>query len=101
VPLNAPKVKASATFDHLLKKIGIGYGLSFRYQMGYFAESSVYSGEVKPAYLPDLRLSYRPNFYKGLLLSINVNNFVNYQWRSFPGTPLMGAQFFARAQVTF
>ncbi len=101
VPLNAPKLKASATFDHLLKKIGIGYGLSFRYQMGYFAESSVYSGEVKPAYLPDLRLSYRPNFYKGLLLSINVNNFVNYQWRSFPGTPLMGAQFFARAQVTF
>lgn len=101
VALNAPKVKASVLFDHMLKKIGIGYGLTFRYQMGYKAQSSIYFGEVKPAYLLDARISYRPNFYKDLLLSINVNNVANYQWRSFPGTPLMGTQFFARAQVSF
>lgn len=101
VPLNAPKVKTSVTFDHLLKKAGFGYGFSFRYQMGYQAESSVYSGYVKPAYILDARVSYRPHFYNNLLLSINVNNVNNYQWQSFPGTPLMGTQFFARAQVTF
>jgi outer membrane receptor protein involved in Fe transport len=56
---------------------------------------------VKPDYLLDARVSYRPSFYKGLMLSINVNNVANYQWSTFPGTPLMGAQFFARAQVTF
>jgi outer membrane receptor for ferrienterochelin and colicins len=103
VSLNAPKVKASATFDHMLKQTGFGYGLSFRYQMGYEANSSVYFGYVKPAYLLDARVSYRPNFgsYKGLLLSINVNNVANYQWQSFPGTAKMGTQFFARAAVTF
>jgi iron complex outermembrane receptor protein len=101
VALNAPKVKASVTFDHQLKKPGFGYGLTFRYQMGYEANSAVYFGDVKPAYLLDARVSYRPNFYKNLMLSINVNNVANYQWQSFPGTPKMGTQFFARAQVTF
>jgi len=101
IALNAPKVKASVTFDHNLKKSGFGYGLTFRYQMGYYANSSIYEGEVKPAYLLDARVSYRPSFYKGLLLSINVNNVTNYQWQSFPGTAKMGTVFMARAQVTF
>jgi iron complex outermembrane receptor protein len=101
VPLNAPKFKGAVTFDHTLKKNGFGYGVSFRYQMPYDANSSIYMGHVKPAYLLDARLSYRPLFYKGLLLSINVNNVANYQWQSFPGAAIMGTQFYARAQVTF
>jgi len=99
--LNAPRVKTGVTFDHTLKKSGFSYGVNFRYQIGYHASSSIYEGDVKPAYLLDARVSYRPNFYKGLLLSINVNNLANYQWQSFPGTPKMGTAFFARAQVTF
>ena len=83
--LNAPKIKASITFDHTLKKSGFGYGLTFRYQQAYFGESSVYLGQVKNAYLPDARIYYKPKFYKGLLLSLNVNDFINYQWASFPG----------------
>ncbi len=99
--LNAPKLKSSFSFDHSLKKIGFDYGFNFRYQMGYHASSAIYEGDVKPAYLLDLRMCYRPSFYKGLLLCINVNNVTNYQWRSFPGTPLMGTTFYAKAQVTF
>lgn len=98
--LNAPKVKTGFNFDHTLKKSGFAYGLNFRYQMGYFASSSIYEGAVKPAYLLDARVSYRPPFYPGLLLSVNVNNLTNYQWQSFPGTPKMGTAFFARAQIT-
>lgn len=101
VPLNAPKLKTSVMLDYTHKKVGISVGTTFRYQMGYEANSSVYFGYVKPAYLLDARISYRPKFYEGLLLSINVNNVANYQWQSFPGTPKMGTQFFARAQVTF
>ncbi|MES2620452.1 MAG: TonB-dependent receptor [Bacteroidota bacterium] len=101
VPLNAPKLKTSVTFDHTLNKVGFNYGLTFRYQMGYDANSAVYEGAVKPAYILDARVSYRPVVYPGLLLSINVNNVNNYQWSSFPGTPRMGTQFYARAQVTF
>lgn len=101
ISLNAPKLKASVTADHIVKKVGFGYGLTFRYQKEYYAISSIYVGDVKAAYLLDARVSYRPKFYEGLLLSINVNNVANYQWRAFPGTPLTGAQFFVRAQVTF
>lgn len=101
ISLNAPKVKASVTADHIVKKIGFGYGFTFRYQKEYYAVSSIYVGDVKAAYLLDARVSYRPKFYQGLLLSVNVNNVANYQWRAFPGTPLTGTQFFVRAQVTF
>jgi outer membrane receptor protein involved in Fe transport len=101
ISLNAPKLKASITADHIVKKIGFGYGLTFRYQKEYYAISSIYVGDVKAAYLLDARVSYRPKFYEGLLLSVNVNNVTNYQWRAFPGTPLTGTQFFVRAQVSF
>ncbi|MCS6934937.1 MAG: TonB-dependent receptor [Chitinophagales bacterium] len=101
VPLNAPKLKSSVMLDYTMKNIGLSVGTTFRYQMGFEAASAVYSGFVKPAYLLDARISYRPKFYEGLLLSVNINNVTNYMWRSFPGTPLMGTQLFARAQVSF
>lgn len=99
--LNAPKLKTGITFDHTIKKVGFSYGLNFRYNIGYHASSSIYEGDVDPAYLLDARVSYRPKFYPGLLLAINVNNVANYQWSSFPGTPKMGTAFYGRAQVTF
>jgi len=101
VSLNAPKVKFSVTYDHNLKKSGFGYGLSFRYQMPYDAASSIYIGHVNPSYILDARVSYRLKWYKKLLLSVNVNNVTNYQWSSFPGTPLMGTQCYVKAQITF
>lgn len=100
VPLNAPKVKASVSFDHMLKKSGFGYGLTFRYQNAYYASSAIYFGEVAPAYILDARIMYRPKSYKKLLLSLNVNDVNNYQWMSFPGTALMGTQVFIKAQWT-
>ena len=101
VPLNSPKVKLSASFDHTLKKSGFGYGLSFRYQTAFEGASSVYLGHVKPAYIMDARVSYRLKWYKNLLLCVNVNDVNNYQWASFPGSPLMGTQVYVKALVTF
>jgi hypothetical protein len=56
ISLNAPRLKASASFDHLIKKVGFGYGFNFRYQNAYEANSSIYNGDVKPAYLLDARV---------------------------------------------
>ena len=99
--LNAPKVKASASFDHTLKKSGFGYKLSFRYAMGYYASSSVYFGNVNPAYILDAGITYRLKWYKKLLLGINVNDLNNYQYSAFPGAAIMGTQCYFRAQLTF
>ena len=101
VSLNAPKVKGGVTFDHNLKKIGFGYGLSFRSQMAYDAASSVYVGHVSPCYILDAKVSYRLKWYNKMLLSVNVNNLTNYQWSSFPGAAMMGTQVYVRAQITF
>jgi len=101
VPLNAPKAKFSISFDHTMKKSGFGYGLDFRYQMPYYASSSIYVGEVSPMYILDAKISYRLKWYNKMLLSVNVNNVNNYQWSAFPGAPLMGTQVYVKAQVTF
>ena len=101
VPLNAPKLKGSLSFDHILKKSGFVYGLAFRSQMAYDASSSVYVGHVSPCYILDARVSYRLKWYKKLLLSVNANNVTNYQWSSFPGAPMMGTQVYFKAQLTF
>jgi iron complex outermembrane receptor protein len=100
-PLNAPKLKASLTFDQTFSKIGLGYGASWRWSDSYQAASAVYVGQVSAANLGDLRVSYRPNFYKKLLFAVNANNIFNYHWQSFPGTPHMGTTFLIKAMVTF
>ena len=100
-PLNAPKYKASLTFDHTLSKYGFGYGLSWRWQDSYPGNSSVYIGTVSAANLVDARISYRPKFYKKLLFAINVNNIFNYHWQSFPGAAHMGTTLLWKAMITF
>jgi outer membrane receptor for ferrienterochelin and colicins len=99
--LNAPKYKASLGLDHVISKVGFGYGATWRWQDSYNASSSVYVGTVSAANLVDARISYRPKFYKGLLLAVNVNNLFNYKWQSFPGTAHMGTTLMWKAQVTF
>jgi outer membrane receptor protein involved in Fe transport len=100
-PLNAPKYKASLTFDHTLSKYGFGYGLSWRWQDSYPGNSSVYIGTVSAANLVDARISYRPKFYKKLLFAVNVNNIFNYHWQSFPGAAHMGTTLLWKAMITF
>ncbi|MCW3126545.1 MAG: TonB-dependent receptor [Bacteroidetes bacterium] len=99
--LNAPKYKASLSLDHVISKVGFGYGASWRWQDSYTANSAVYSGTVSASNIFDARISYRPNFYKGLLFAVNVNNLLNYKWQSFPGTAHMGTTFMWKVQVTF
>jgi outer membrane receptor for ferrienterochelin and colicins len=100
-PLNAPKYKSSMTFDHTISKIGIGYGLTWRWQDAYPGNSSVYIGTVSAANLFDARLTYRPKFYKKLLFAVNVNDIFNYHWQSFPGAAHVGTTLLWKAMITF
>jgi iron complex outermembrane receptor protein len=100
-PLNAPMYKSSLTFDHMLSRYGFGYGLSWRWQDAYPGNSSVYIGTIRAANLLDARISYRPKFYKKLLLAVNVNNLLNYHWQSFPGAVHLGTTFLWKAMITF
>ena len=100
-PLNAPKFKSSLTFDHTISKVGFGYGFSWRWQDAYPGNSSVYIGTVSAANLFDARVTYRPKFYKKLLLAVNVNNIFNYHWQSFPGAVHLGTTLLWKAMITF
>lgn len=103
VALNAPKFKTSVSFEHNTKKLGIGYGINWRWQDAFVANSAVYSGYVNASNLIDVSLSYRPQFEKtkGIAIVANVNNLLNYRFQRFPGTPEIGRMGSLKLSYTF
>lgn len=101
VALNAPKWKASVAFDHTFPDIGFSYGVNWRWQDAFPANSAVYVGDVFPANLVDIRLNYRPNWSKGTHFGLDFQNIFNNEWQRFPGTPFMGFMMYAKVAHTF
>lgn len=105
VALNSPKWKTTIGIDHKFEKLGFGYGLTWRWQDAFPANSAVYVGDVPAMNMVDLRLSYRPNTdserLNGLLLSVSVNNLLDYRFSPFPGTAQMGRTIIGKINYTF
>ncbi len=104
--VNTPKHKVSVSWDHKLADTGIGYGLNLRAQTGFPANSAVYIDEDFPGfYNVDTRITYQPKFSKGTAISLEVNNFTDlfydHKYRTFPGTPEMGAIGFLKIKQSF
>lgn len=104
--VNTPQHKVSLSWDHKLASSGIGYGVNFRAQNGFPANSAIYFDEdFSGFYNVDTRLTYQPKFSEGTALSVEVNNFtdlfVDNKYRTFPGTPEMGAIGFVKLKHTF
>jgi iron complex outermembrane receptor protein len=105
VGLNAPRFKTSVGIDHEIKKYGIGWGINWRWQDAFPANSAIYVGTVNAANLVDLRISYRPvsdnKWIKGINLGVNVSNVLGYKFQRFPGTPQIGRFFMFKVAYSF
>jgi len=101
VSLNAPRNKFALTYDHNIPKWGFNFGLTYRWQQEYEAQSSLYFGMVEQANLVDFRMGYNPRFFKNMTLSMDINNLMNQRWRPFPGTPAMGTTMLWRLAFRF
>lgn len=101
VALNAPRWKTSLAFDHTISSIGLGYGVNWRWQDAFPANSAVYVGEVFASNLIDVRLHYRPKWSEGTVFGLEVQNIANYRFQRFPGTPQIGRMVFAKVAHTF
>ncbi len=100
VKLNAPKNKFSLSYDHLFENSGIGYGLNYRWYEGFPAQSAVYVGDVETYYTLDGKVFYRPKNLEGFQATIDVNNLLGREYRSFPGTPRIGRMAFLKLAYT-
>lgn len=101
VALNAPKHKMSVGGEYNNEKYGFVTRVTWRWQDGFPANSSVYVGDVKAANFVDFNVSYKAWFNRNLQLTLDVNNVLNYKFQRFPGTPAMGTLVFGKVAYTF
>lgn len=102
IALNAPRFKTALAIEYVdIVNTGFGFGINWRWQDAFPANSALYVGDVKAANLIDVSLSYRPSFSENTILSANLNNITNYQFQRFPGTPAIGFYGLFKLQHTF
>lgn len=102
IALNAPRFKTALALDYSnIANTGFGFGVNWRWQDAFPANSALYVGEVKAANLIDLNLNYRPSFSENTIVSANLFNLTNYKFQRFPGTPAIGFYALFKVQHTF
>lgn len=102
IALNAPRFKTALAVDYNnIANTGFGFGVNWRWQDAFPANSALYVGDVKAANLIDLNLNYRPTFSENTIVSANLFNLTNYKFQRFPGTPAIGFYALFKVQHTF
>jgi outer membrane receptor for ferrienterochelin and colicins len=103
ITLNAPKRKGSLAVNYRNEGVGFNAEGRVRYNASYPVDSGVYKGtaclgdstsDVEPciddAKLLDLTLGYRIPGRTGTTIQLSVQNLLDDDYRSFPGSPTMG-----------
>ncbi|MGB1204132.1 MAG: TonB-dependent receptor [Chitinophagales bacterium] len=90
IGLNAPQHKVRFGASYNLEKIGLDMGLRFRWNDSYPANSGVFVGRVATRHELDVNVSWTPNFYKAVNMTLTVQNAYNNATQYFVGTPEIG-----------
>jgi len=101
VAFNSPKNKFSLGLDHTVGNTGFGYGLNYRWFQGFPAMSTPYFGDIDSYGTGDIKLFYRPKALENFQITLDVNNVLGTEYRSFPGSPLIGRMAFLKLGYTF
>ncbi len=98
VPLNAPTVKGTATFNYRNDDAGFNGGVRFRAQNGFPANSGVYIGDVDAFGVVDAGVGWRMPGFRDLWLQVDVQNLFDNSYQTFVGAPELGRLILARAR---
>lgn len=90
VGLNAPRHKVRLGADYTQDSWGLTVGAQFRWQAGFPANSGIYIGRVAPRHEVDLNVSWTPQFYKQINITLSIQNLYNNVTQYFIGTPQIG-----------
>jgi len=63
--------------------------------------STPYFGDIDSYGTGDIKLYYRPKALENFQITLDVNNVLGTEYRSFPGAPLIGRMAFLKLGYTF
>lgn len=90
VGLNAPKHKLGVGVHYTFESLGLNVGSRFRWYDDYPANSGSFVGRVAQHHEMDLNVSWTPNFYDNLNLTMSVQNLYSNENQRFIGAPQIG-----------
>lgn len=103
VSLNAPKYKTALNLDQKLPidNNNVSLRLGWRWNDAFDANSGVYAGRVNAVNMFDAGLTWRPSTSQNTVLSLNVNNLLDFRHQYFPLTSGMGRVALLKVLHTF
>jgi len=103
VSLNAPKYKSALNMEYKLPIDNNSVSLrgGWRWMDAFDANSGVYVGRVNAMNMFDLGLTWRPSTSQNTVLSLSVNNLLDYRHQFFPNTSAMGRVALLKVLHTF
>ncbi|MDH3298068.1 MAG: TonB-dependent receptor [Gemmatimonadota bacterium] len=90
VPLNAPSFKGSLGARYRNADSGVSAGLRARFIDGFPVASGVYAGDVEGYSVFDLNFGIAIPGMDGLTAQLDVQNVLDNDYSTFPGTPNLG-----------
>lgn len=90
VPLNAPGFKGSFGARYRNDESGVTAGMRARFVDGFPVASGVYAGDVDAYSVFDLNFGFELPGMDGLRAQLDVQNVLDNDYSSFPGTPDLG-----------
>ncbi len=101
VELNAPDFKIQGSLAYRNEDAGFRGKASYRFVNGFPAASGVFVGQVPDHEVVDLKLSYRIPTYRDVSLQLDVQNLLDEEYHTFPGSPTLGRFTMARVMYRF
>jgi len=101
IALNAPQHKVALTAEYRNKKIRLTPRITWRWQDAFPVNSAIYVGNVKAANFIDLQISYELPVWKRTVITLDIQNLLNYKHQGMPYTPEMGRLALGKIMHTF
>jgi outer membrane receptor protein involved in Fe transport len=101
VPLNAPRHKATVSFDALNARRGLSSNLRVRWVNGFPVHAGVFSRDVPSYVVLDAGVSWQPAALRGITWSLTASNLLDHRHYEFAGTPRLGRLALTRLQYAF
>jgi iron complex outermembrane receptor protein len=101
VPVNAPRHKATVSFDGYTPGRGVSSNLRVRWVNGFPVHAGVFRRDVPSYVAVDAGVSWQPASLRGIRWSIMASNLLDHRHYEFAGTPRLGRLVLTRLQYAF
>jgi iron complex outermembrane receptor protein len=101
VPLNAPRHKATMSFNGFTPDRSVSSNLRVRWVNGFPVHAGVFRRDVPSYVVLDAGVSWQPRSWRGVTWSVTASNLLDHRHYEFAGTPRLGRLVLTRVQYAF